>query len=287
MQESNNNDEEQQYAINELSDLSWNYSDIRTDKDDFIPEEFYHLGIVSCWEKTKGEGAVLGLFGTGIDLDHPEINHHIVGSEDFVNLGGSGQDDNGFGTTVASRIHASINKTPPVGIAPLCSIYNLKVLTSTGSGTSEGMIRGFDACLRKKVDIILYPISGGSYSPIIHDLLKECVNAGILVVGAYPTSDNAVRYEEILYVGGHYSDYYNAECDLIAPTFNLYTAELGSSTPRFRSIWHWEIVAGIALLVKAYHPDWGGTQIKEHLIKKANWIPNFKAPMVTAVNILE
>jgi len=56
-------------------------------------------------------------------------------------------DDHGHGTHVAGTIGAIINDVDVIGVAPEVSLYALKVLNSSGSGTYSWIILALDWCV--------------------------------------------------------------------------------------------------------------------------------------------
>jgi subtilisin family serine protease len=86
----------------------------------------------------------VAVIDTGVDLSHPDLN--AVSGKNCVSSDPSAaaQDDNGHGTHVAGTIGAQNQGSGVTGVAPGTKIYAVKVLDSTGSGTSSQVICGID-----------------------------------------------------------------------------------------------------------------------------------------------
>jgi serine protease AprX len=103
----------------------------------------------------KGTGIKVAVVDTGIDETHPDFAGRIIATASFV--GGSGRDDNGHGTHVASIIAGSGAKADGkyVGVAPEASLYAAKVLRADGSGAMSGVMAGIEwAVLEQRVQVV-------------------------------------------------------------------------------------------------------------------------------------
>ncbi len=88
-----------------------------------------------------GEGVGVAIIDTGIDFNHADLQP--VGAACFSAFG-SCQDDNGHGTHVAGIVAARDNSQDVVGVAPDATLYAVKVLDKTGSGTDSTVMAGLD-----------------------------------------------------------------------------------------------------------------------------------------------
>jgi subtilisin family serine protease len=92
----------------------------------------------------NGQPIDVAVIDTGIDLTHPDLASHIGGNINFINTSRNGNDDNGHGSHVAGVIGAINNSNGVVGIAPNVRLWAVKVLDSTGSGSTSAVIAGID-----------------------------------------------------------------------------------------------------------------------------------------------
>lgn len=124
---------------------------------------------------------------TGIDKDHPDLN--VVGGVRFY-LGlftdSKYDDDNGHGSHVAGIIGAKDNGEGVVGVAPGTRLYAVKVLNSRGSGYLSDIIKGLDWVRSKsnEIEVVNMSLGGQGLSSAYQTAIRNCVNAGIVVVVA-------------------------------------------------------------------------------------------------------
>ncbi|MHA1264317.1 MAG: S8 family peptidase [Candidatus Helarchaeota archaeon] len=114
-----------------------------------------HIGAPQVWksEDAKGEGVVVAVVDTGIDLEHPDLKGKVIAHADFTNEGYF--DGNGHGTHVAATI-AGTGKAEGkyIGVAPEAKLIAAKVLASNGSGTFSGVIAGIEWAAKQKPDVM-------------------------------------------------------------------------------------------------------------------------------------
>jgi serine protease len=109
-----------------------------------------------AWSTATGAGITVAVVDTGVDLGHPDLAAHIVGSgQDFVDDDGNAQDENGHGTHVAG-IAAAVtgNGIGVAGTAPDASILPVRVLDEDGSGSTEDIAAGIRYAADNGADVI-------------------------------------------------------------------------------------------------------------------------------------
>lgn len=125
-------------------------------------------------QNITGKGETVCVIDTGVDYTHPALGgctsaqfttgtcQKVIGGYDYVNSDNNPIDDQGHGTHVTGII-ASANATY-TGIAPEANIVALKVLDSSGSGTSANVINGIDWCVNNasKFNISVISMSLGT-----------------------------------------------------------------------------------------------------------------------------
>lgn len=103
---------------------------------------------VDAWEaldgkgKAPGEGVIVAVADTGVDLDHPDLENQLLPGYDFVDLDNEPNDENGHGTHVAGIIAAEKNEIGVRGVAYGAKILPVRVLDATGRGTSADIAKG-------------------------------------------------------------------------------------------------------------------------------------------------
>jgi subtilisin len=159
-------------------------------------------GVVRVGRPTSGSnglGVGVAVVDTGVDLAHPDL----AGTVNAFNAFGapSCQDDEGHGTHVAGIIAARDNAIDVIGVAPQATIYCVKVLDSTGSGSDANVMSGLEWVLNnhalvvpaiKVVNMSLGRPGAVDDNPAMHDLMMALESAGLTIVvaaGNDPTVD--------------------------------------------------------------------------------------------------
>lgn len=197
-----------------------------------IPYGVRMIGAPLEWPETKGEGIKVAVIDTGRP-NHPDIT--VAGAVDFT---GSGMDDRrGHGTHCAGIIAAN---GKILGVAPGVELYTLKVFPDSGSTSPEAIARALDWCVGAGFDIISMSICGPTDDYNMHQAVKRCHAAGIVMVAAagnfgrdygvmYPA-----RYTEVIAVAAVNLDEapadfsaYGMELDLAAAGVDVWSTWLG------------------------------------------------------------
>ncbi len=107
-----------------------------------VPEGVKRIGASPGALAYNGTGVGVAVIDTGVDYNHADLQP--LGVQSFSAFGGTAQDNNGHGTHVAGTIAARNNTTDVVGVAPAATIYGVKVLDGSGSGSESGVIAGLN-----------------------------------------------------------------------------------------------------------------------------------------------
>jgi subtilisin family serine protease len=108
------------------------------------------VGAPDAWTRTTGAGVRIGIVDTGVDFAHQDLAGKVVAhtsclgaAGDPGRCGGSGEDDNGHGTHVAS-VAAALrgNGRGIAGIAPDAQLVVAKVVTDSGAATVADVVAG-------------------------------------------------------------------------------------------------------------------------------------------------
>lgn len=139
----------------------------------------------------SGKGIRVGVIDTGIDLNHPNLAPNIKGGINIIQPSKPPQDDNGHGTHIAGTIGA-IPYQGVVGVAPKVSLYAIKVLNASGTGSLSDLIKGIEWGIANKMDVLNISISGGKkIHPVLEKVVNEAVRRGIIVVAAAGNSGSS------------------------------------------------------------------------------------------------
>lgn len=138
------------------------------------------VGQPEAVKRSDGRGATVAVLDTGVDYTHAEVASRF-GSEKGYNAIDSGApiDRYGHGTHVAGTI-AGKN----VGMAPEATLYAVKVLSDTGSGSEGSVMRGVDWATRKKAHVINMSLGGPGRTDAFQYLVDAAHKAGVTIVAA-------------------------------------------------------------------------------------------------------
>jgi subtilisin family serine protease len=107
------------------------------------------IGAPAAWRRSTGAGVRVGVVDTGVDLHHEDLAGKVVagarclGARVSSDCGGSSQDDDGHGTSVAGIVAASAaNGRGVTGVAPGALLVVAKALDARGSGTVGDVAAG-------------------------------------------------------------------------------------------------------------------------------------------------
>jgi major intracellular serine protease len=210
---------------------------------DTLPWGISMVEAPEIWKKgEKGEGVVIAILDTGIDMTHPDLKDRIIGGRNFTTESDRNDitDRNGHGTHVAGTIGASEDGSGVIGIAPKCKLLILKVLDASGSGSYDGIIEAIKYATDwkgengERVRVISMSLGGPEDNPRMHKMIKRAIDRNILVVCAAGNEGDGDeksmeygfpgRYNEVIQVAASdennklaYFSNNNKEIDVIAP----------------------------------------------------------------------
>ena len=164
-----------------------------------------NIGATQSLVSNAGNGVVIAVIDSGIDLDHPALAGSILDAVSvipssaygdggyFSELYEGAQDYEGHGSHVAGII-AGQTDSMTIGVAPEAQILSIKALEKYGTsaaGTTEWLIRAIQYAISQHVDIINLSIGGsGSYVSAAQVVLQQAADAGILVICATGNTSN-------------------------------------------------------------------------------------------------
>ena len=224
------------------------------------------VGIQEIWDvSNRGEGIRIAILDTGF-AEHPDLVDAWK-LEEAVNCSSDPKpldEGSGHSVHVCGIISGSDNDFGVVGVAPKAKCYAIKVLDNRGSGSYESISAGLRKAIDLNVDIINMSLGAPSEPPsYIHDLIKEAVSKGIVVVAAAGNDSKAVnypaRYDEVIAVaaldeGGNLATFTSRDSsvDIVAPGTNIYSTHLNGQYCKMSGTSQASpFVAGICALIKA------------------------------------
>ena len=162
-----------------------------------IPEGVKRVGLPATG--SDGSGIGVAIVDSGIDLVNADLRQNIY-PDSFASpsFGTTCQDDNSHGTHVAGIVGAVDNQTGTLGVAPKATLYCVKVLNASGSGSDSDVIAGLDWVAQRTAIRVVNMSLGrdASANPSdddpMHNAVRSLYNFGITVVvaaGNEPTKD--------------------------------------------------------------------------------------------------
>ncbi|NUT93304.1 MAG: S8 family peptidase [Saccharothrix sp.] len=182
---------------------------------------------------STGSGVNVYVIDTGVRISHTTFGGRARNGYDAVDGDSVAQDGNGHGTHVAGTIAGS-----QYGVAKGATIYGVRVLNNSGSGTTAGVVAGIDWVTRNHVKPAVANMSlGGGASTTLDDAVRRSVAAGVTyAIAAGNSNANASSYSparvtEAITVGAttntdaraSYSNY-GSVLDIFAPGSSITSA---------------------------------------------------------------
>lgn len=176
----------------------------------------WHLNAVNApevWAQGyTGEGVLVAVVDTGVDLDHPDLASNIyvnageiagngidddgngfvddVSGWDFTTNTNDANDINGHGTHVAGIIAADSNGFGATGVAYDATILPVQVLGDNGSGSNRSVADGIRYAVDAGADIVNLSLGGG-FSSLIRSAIRYAELNDVLVVAASGNESSA------------------------------------------------------------------------------------------------
>jgi subtilisin family serine protease len=157
----------------------------------------------------RGDGVKVGIFDSGIDLEHPDLAAAIDGGVDLVGDGHGLDDCNGHGTHVAGIVGARDNGKGTVGVAPRVRLYSMRFADCAWAGATRSKeIRGLEWAIDNGMQVI--NMSFGATVPVPSASEEAALDAayarGIVLVAAsgnssVPAVGFPAGYESVIAVG--------------------------------------------------------------------------------------
>jgi len=245
------------------ADYQWNLPATRTE---------------SGWKLAEqGEEVIVAVVDTGVDLDHPDLKNKLVEGYNVYTEGSDADDDVGHGTHVAGIIAAEINNYEGIaGMAPHTRIMPVKVLDSTGAGSTYAVAQGIIWAADHGAKVINLSLGNYAEAQFLHDAIQYAYDRDVVLVAAtgndhtespgYPAA-----YDEVLAVGatdssGQLAQFsnYGTYVDVAAPgvsiasTYpgNQYAALSGTSMASPH-------VAALAAMIRSVNPSLSNEEVMD------------------------
>jgi len=140
----------------------------------------------------RGRGVKVGIFDSGIDLQHPDLR--VAGGVDLIGDGNGFDDCNAHGTHVAGIVGALDNGKGTVGVAPEASLYAMRFFDCEGGGATKSReLQGLEWAIDNGMNVInmsfgCCSIGGAVVTPLPDPaeeaMLNEAYERGIVLIAA-------------------------------------------------------------------------------------------------------
>lgn len=230
------------------------------------------------WTVSKGdEGVIIAVLDTGVQSNHPDLKGKLIQGTNIVNTGSAPDDDVGHGTHVTGIIGASVNNGEGVaGVSWYNKIMPVKVLDSSGAGSTYSVAQGIIWAVDHGAKVINMSLGNYAQAEFLHDAIKYAYERDVVLIAA-SGNDNTQRpgypaaYPEVFAVAAtnnnkekasfsNYGDYIDvaAPGDSIASTYpgSQYAALSGTSMASPH-------VAALAGLIRSVNPDLTNEEVME------------------------
>lgn len=293
-----------------------------------------------AWETFTGSSDIcMAILDTGIDYNHTDLQSNIWnnpgetggGKEtdntdndgngyiddwrgwDFVNSDNTPMDDNNpyyHGTHVAGIAGATgDNSTGIVGVCWNSKLIALKVLNSSGGGTTANIISAIDYAIDAGAQVINASFGSYSYSASLYEAIEEAQEEGILVICSagndnyntnttphYPSSYDLDSIISVLATDdddaiASYSNYGFYSVDLGAPggsddtqsSYNIYSTKQGNAYQYlFGTSMATPLVTGAAALIIGQRSTIDWWQAKTIILKSVDYKSGLSGKAITS-----
>jgi subtilisin family serine protease len=238
------------------------------------------------WQLGSGQGVVVAVLDTGVSATHPDLAGRLLSGWNFISNSQNTADDAGHGTFVAGLIAGGQTASGESGVAPGASILPVKILDSSGTGSTASFVAGIDYAVQAGARIINISASGTTDSPALEDALSNAEAHGVLVVASagnnaneaplYPASAPTVLAVSATDPGNALASFssFGPYVDVAAPgvdiTSSWWSAAQGNSyVTASGSSASAPLVAGVAAIVAGLRPDLSPAQLREIVMESA------------------
>ncbi len=239
------------------------------------------------WPLTRGEGQLVAVVGTGVD----GRNAQFAPGQLEGGAGTERTDCDGRGTIAAGIVGAQPDpSTTFAGVAP--GVRLLPIRYTTGNGADPGELAdAIDRAVDRRAGVILVAVPAAADSPALSGAVARARSAGAVVVSAasatqqgartYPTATSGVlAVGSVNPAGEPVQTEAGDHVGVAAPGAELVSTSAGADG----AVAHrWPVtdpglaaayVAGVAALVRAYHPALSGDQVVTRLTLTAHRPPS-------------
>jgi thermitase len=197
----------------------------------------------AAWDVTRSSSDTwIAIIDTGVQYDHPDLAGKVVRGYDYVDDDWYPYDGNGHGTHCAGIAAAVTNNARGIaGMAPNATIYAVRVLNNSGSGTLDDVANGIIHAADSGADVISLSLGASVGATTLKNAVDYAWSRGVVVVAAAGNSGTSLPsypayYSNAIAVAATdrndnkaYFSNYGSWVDVAAPGVDIYSTYTGSS----------------------------------------------------------
>lgn len=149
-----------------------------------------------AWKLSKGEGVVIAVLDTGVDLDHDDLKNNLLPGINIIDKSKPPQDDNGHGSHITGILVAEDNNIGIVGVCPKAKVRPVKVLDADGNGNMLNVAEGIRWAIDQKVDFIAMSIGAPVPVQQVRKAIQAAEAQGIVT---FVSAGNAGNTKDVFY----------------------------------------------------------------------------------------
>jgi subtilisin family serine protease len=236
------------------------------------------------WNISKGaSNVIVGIVDTGVDLNHPDLQGHLLKGINVVHTESPPMDDVGHGTHIAGVITALVNNDRGVaGMTWENPVLPVKVLDETGAGSTYSVAQGVVWATDHGAKVLNLSLGNYAEANFLHDAIRYAFDHDVVLIAA-SGNDNTeepgypAAYPEVLAVAATDSNKQRAAfsnfgdyIDVTAPGVNIastypdnqYAALSGTSMASPH-------VTALAALIRSINPALKNTEVMDIIRRTA------------------
>ncbi|NBI29386.1 S8 family peptidase [Chengkuizengella marina] len=237
-----------------------------------------NIDTLKGWDLSKGSDQItVAVIDTGVDIKHPDLQGKLLEGANFVEEETQPLDDVGHGTHVAGIISATVDNSEGIaGMSWYNKIMPIKVLDSTGAGSTYAVAQGVIWATDQGAKVINMSLGNYAETQFLHDAIKYAYDKDVVLIAA-TGNDNTnqpgypAAYPEVIAVSAtdessnkanfsNYGDYLDVMAPgvSIASTYpdNQYAALSGTSMASPH-------VSALAAMIRSLNPTLKNVEVME------------------------
>jgi hypothetical protein len=175
-----------------------------------------YINIRQAWDIAKGNGVVVAVLDSGVDINHPDLKFNIWKNTDEIAGDGIDNDRNGYiddvngwdfvdsdndpspvvdgeydklaishGTAISGVISAvGNNGRGMIGVAFNSKIMPIRILEGNGEGFVDDLVAAIEYSIEKGADVINLSLVGDTRSQMLEEVIERAHKNGVVVVAA-------------------------------------------------------------------------------------------------------